>query len=202
VQPDLVYACTKHSAEHVCQSYAKNYGMDVVVCRFFNVYGPHQDIERASPPFTSYVARELLHGRPPNLFNRSDAKRDYVHVADVCALLLNIMRSASRFRADVFNVCSGVGHSVPELYDIFQTISGSALEAVYDDPTSFWDRYAALFEGPYPLARERIAEEVRKHSVGSPEKARVTFQWEPAIDIVSGIRSVYADAERRFLRGR
>jgi UDP-glucose 4-epimerase len=199
VQPDLTYACTKHAAEQICRSYATNYGMDVVVCRFFNVYGPHQDVARASPPFTSYVARELVHGRRPVLFNRSDSKRDYVHVADVTALLLRMMRSDSRFGADVFNVCSGVGHTVPELYDVFRTVSGKRIEAVYEDPATFWDRYEALFREPYPLSRERIAEEVRKHAVGSIEKVRATFQWQPAVDIRSGVRSVYADAERRLI---
>lgn len=198
VQPDLVYASTKLAAEQLCRGFAANYGMDVVVCRFFNVFGPHQDIQRTSPPFTSYVARELAHDRAPVLFNATDARRDYVHVDDVIALLAAMMRAEGRYAADVFNICTGQGHSVPELYRTFQHVSGKTIAAVYDDPGKFWDRYPALFAGPFPLSRERIVEEVYKNAVGSNEKARAAFGWAPQADIAAGLRSVYEDAERRF----
>ena len=199
IAPDLVYACTKQSAEALCRAYAVNYGLDVVVCRFFNVFGPHQDVLRASPPFTSYVARELAHDRSPVLFNdRNDVRRDYVHVADVVDLLLRIMRDRARFAADVFNVCSGLGHSVPELYRTFQLVSGKATSATYRDPAEFWDRYPVLFAGPHPLSRQRVIEEVFKSAIGSNAKVRATFGWEPALDLHAAVRSVYDDALRRF----
>jgi nucleoside-diphosphate-sugar epimerase len=199
VAPDLVYACTKHSAESLCRGYALNYGLDVVVCRFFNVYGPHQDVLRASPPFTSYVARELAHDRSPVLYNRrSDVRRDYVHVDDVIELLLRIMHHGQSHAAEVFNICSGFGHSVPELFEVFRRVSGKAIEATYRDPAEFWDRYPLLFAGSMPLSRERVVEEVYKSAIGANAKARTTFDWQPALDLTAGVRSVYGDALRRF----
>jgi nucleoside-diphosphate-sugar epimerase len=199
IVPDLVYACTKHSAEALCRGYALNYGLDVVICRFFNVFGPHQDVLRASPPLTSYVARELAHDRSPVLFNqRNDVRRDYVHVSDVVELLLRMMRDDGHHAADLFNVCSGVGHSVPELYRAFQAVSGKAIEATYRDPAEFWDRYPALFTGAFPLSRARVIEEVYKSAVGSNARARETFGWEPALDLAAAVGSVYADALHRF----
>jgi nucleoside-diphosphate-sugar epimerase len=199
VAPDLVYACTKHAAEALCRGYAFNYGLDVAVCRFFNVFGPHQDVLRASPPFTSYVARELVHDRSPVLFNRRpDVRRDYVHVSDVVELLLRMMRHPARHGAEVFNVCSGVGHSVPEIYDAFRLISGKAIEPDYRDPSEFWDRYPVLFSGGYPLSRERVIEEVYKSAIGTNAKARAAFGWEPTLDLAAAVRSVYEDAHRRF----
>lgn len=198
VEPDLVYASTKLAAEALCRGFARNTGMDVVVCRFFNVFGPHQDVHRTSPPFTSYVARELAHDRAPVLYNRTEAERDYVHVDDVIALLVAMMDAPGRFAADVFNVCTGVGYSVPALYRAFQEVSGKPIAAVYDDPAKFWDRYPALFEGAFPLSRERIAEEVHKHAVGDGAKARATFGWAPTRDMTAGLREVYEDTVRRF----
>jgi UDP-glucose 4-epimerase len=199
ISPDLVYACTKHSAEILCRGYALNYGLDVVVCRFFNVFGPHQDVLRASPPFTSYVARELAHDRSPVLYNRrQDVRRDYVHVADVVELLLRIMRHEQWHGADVFNVCSGTGYSVPELYETFRLVSGKSIEATYRDPAEFWDRYPQLFAEPLPLSRERVIEEVYKSAIGANAKARATFDWEPTLDLTAGIQSVYTDALNRF----
>jgi nucleoside-diphosphate-sugar epimerase len=199
VAPDLVYACTKQSAEVLCRAYAANYGLDIVVCRFFNVFGPHQDVLRVSPPVTSYVARELAHDRSPVLFNdRTDVLRDYVHVADVVELLMRVMRDEARHAGDVFNVCSGAGYSVPELYDAFRHVSGKAIEATFRDPSDFWSRYPALFEGPRPLSRQRVIEEVYKSAVGSNEKAAIAFGWRPERDLLAGVRSVYDDALRRF----
>jgi nucleoside-diphosphate-sugar epimerase len=199
IAPDLVYACTKQSAEVLCRAYAANYGLDVVVCRFFNVFGPHQDVLRVSPPFTSYVARELAHDRSPVLFNdRADVLRDYVHVADVVELLVRVMRDQANFAADVFNVCSGVGHSVPELYEAFRSVSGKAIDATFREPAEFWSRYPVLFDGPRPLSRQRVIEEVYKSAIGSNEKARSTFGWRPERDLLAGVHSVYADALHRF----
>lgn len=199
VAPDLVYACTKHAAEALCRGYAINYGLDVVVCRFFNVFGPHQDVLRASPPFTSYVARELAHDRSPVLYNRrTDVRRDYVHVDDVVDFLQRAMRHEVRHEADVYNVCSGTGHSVPELFEVFRQVSGKAIDATYRDPAEYWDRYPSLFAGPLPLSRRRVIEEVYKSAIGANAKARATFDWQPALDLDAGIQSVYTDALQRF----
>jgi nucleoside-diphosphate-sugar epimerase len=190
VAPDLVYAMTKHSAEQICRAYAADYGLDVVICRFFNVYGPHQDIHRVSPPFTSYVAKELVNGRRPNLFNQSSARRDYIHADDVAALLVAMMASTDRYAAEVFNVGTGTAHSVPELYELFRTISGTDIEPVYNDPTAYWDRYPRLFEG-LPLDRERVTKEVFKESLADISSSVSTFDWAPSVSIEDGIRSVY-----------
>lgn len=199
IAPDLVYACTKHSAEELCRGYSLNYGLDVVVCRFFNLFGPHQDVLRASPPFTSYLARELAHDRSPVLYNsRNDVRRDYVHVADVVELLLRIMRHDQWHGADVFNVCSGSGHSVPELFEIFRRVSGKTIEATYRDPAEFWDRYPSLFAGALPLSRERVIDEVYKSAIGTNAKARAMFDWQPTLDLNAGAQSVYTDALHRF----
>jgi nucleoside-diphosphate-sugar epimerase len=191
IAPNLVYALTKAAAERLCEGYAKNSGLDIIVCRFFNVYGPHQDAKRLSPPFTSYVARELVAGRRPKLYNRSDARRDYVHVSDLIALLQKMLESPSHYRAEVFNVGSGRGFSVPELYGELRAIAGKDIEPVYGDPGAFWDAYGELFAGPRPLARERVSEEVHKHAVADVAKAMREFGWRPQMDLRAGLESVY-----------
>ncbi len=199
IRPDLVYASTKAAAERLCDAFSINYNMDIAICRFFNVYGPHQDVTRTSPPFTSYVARELVMGRSPNLFNNSDARRDYVHSDDVVDLLSRVLHDEGRFAADRFNVCSGQGHSVPELYALFLEASGKQIEPTYNDPRSYWDQYPALFEQGMPLSRERITEEVFKNAIGNPVKSSQRFGWKARRNIREGIASVYEDAKRRLL---
>ena len=69
VTPNLVYSMTKDSAKKVCKAYSTNCGMDVTTVRFFNIYGPHHDFKRLSPPFASYLATTLAKGETPILFN-------------------------------------------------------------------------------------------------------------------------------------
>lgn len=191
LSPNLVYAMTKYAAEQVCRAYAVNYGMDVIICRFFNVYGPHQDFKRKTPPFTSYLARELVAGRQPILYNRSDAKRDYVHSTDVVRLLIKILKSQTRFDAETFNVASGEAYSVPEICSLMCEISGKSIDPIYRSPEMFWDDYEVLFQGAYPLSRDRIRKEVYKEACGDNTKTRKYLDWEPTIGIRQGMESVY-----------
>ena len=67
----------------LCKSYFENYGLETVILRYYNVYGPHQDYRRKSPPFVGYVLRELLAENRPILHSDGEQKRDYVYVDDV-----------------------------------------------------------------------------------------------------------------------
>ena len=60
--PYLIYSTSKKQAEMLCYSFFKTYGLNVIALRFFNVYGPHQDMKRKHPPFIGYIIKELLWG--------------------------------------------------------------------------------------------------------------------------------------------
>lgn len=195
VRPDLVYAMTKDSAERLCTSFAKTYEFDVVIARFFNVYGPHQDVRRKSPPFTSYIAKELACGRAPVLYNNTSARRDYVYSADVVSLLIKMAACQQKFRGEIFNISSGKGYSVPEIVALMSEISGRSLPAIYRDPQTIWDAYSELFSGKFPLDRRRIQKEVHKESIGDSTKAAKAFRWRSETGIREGLESVYRFAE-------
>ena len=194
IAPNLVYACTKKASEDLCSAYAANYGMDIVVARLFNVYGPHQDFRRQSPPFTSYVARELAAQRTPTLYNDSQVKRDYVFAADVVSALMTMGLAPGRYAAEILNVGSGAGHSVPELYALFQKTAGTSIAAAYRKPESLWDAYEELYLPPFPLSRERVKKEVYKHAIADVRKIRREFGWTPATSIEQGVAAVFAYA--------
>jgi UDP-glucose 4-epimerase len=202
VAPNLIYSTTKRAAELVFAAHAINYGMDVIIARFFNVYGPHQDILRKSPPFTSYLAREIALDRKPVLFNQSPALRDYVHSDDLLDGITRMIDSAQTFHGETFNLCSGAGYSVPQLIEIFEDIAGKKIAPEWRDPTKYWDSYPALFNGTYSLSRKRIEKEVFKHSIGNPAKTAAAFGWAAHTTMKDGLKTVlaYANAARsRFV---
>jgi nucleoside-diphosphate-sugar epimerase len=191
VCPDLIYSMSKWQAEQICSAYEKNYDLNIGICRFFNVYGPHQDFKRASPPFTSYLARELAADRVPTLFNKTSVKRDYIHVDDVISLLIKMIEYKDSMRANIYNICTGNGYSVPEIYEKFLQISGKKIQPKYADPAKFWESYKTLTESQFPLNKSRVEKEVYKESIGSNAKASADFSWAPQIALTEGLRSVY-----------
>ena len=88
VSPSLIYPNSKLQSEMLCKSYVETYGLDVVILRFFNVYGPHQDLKRKHPPLIGYVIRELFYDRTPVLHSNGFQERDYVYTQDVAARML------------------------------------------------------------------------------------------------------------------
>ena len=128
VKPNLVYATTKYCAEQVCRAYAQNYGMDIVICRFFNVFGPHQDFKRKYPPFTSFLIREALAGRKPTIYNTEDCKRDYIYVYDLMQYLYRMGMSEKHYSADIFNLATGKAYSAIEIAETIYKALGKPLD--------------------------------------------------------------------------
>ncbi len=190
VAPNLIYATTKLCAEHICRSYAQNYGMDIAVCRFFNVFGPHQDYLRPQPPFTSYLIREISAGRRPLVYNTSDVKRDYIYADDLIFFLEAVMRHSGKMCAEIYNLCSGQGYSALEILETIYKTMGK--EPVFDrgDPGKYWDKYPVLFSGVHNLSNKRIEKEVFKDCIGSNAKISALTGLRCTVDLVEGLRHI------------
>lgn len=189
VSPDLVYSMTKFAAEKLCESYSKNYGLDIIIVRFFNIYGTHQDIHRKMPPFTSYLAKELKNNKAPIIYNNSNSSRDYVNSKDIIILLEKMIISTKKYKSDIFNACSEKSYNVNEIYNIFKEIYSSNIDYIQGDPISFWDKFEDLFIG-LSLNKERIKKEVLKNVIGSGENTYREFNWKPDISIFDGIKDI------------
>ena len=190
INPNLTYSLTKYNAEKVCVSYSLNYGMDIIICRFFNIYGEHADIHRKMPPFISYIAKEFFYNRRPVLFNNSNAKRDYIYIEDLNKILIKMVNSKKKFKAKIFNICSGKGYSVPDLYSKFLKISGKNLKPIYKNPMKYWDNFPKLFKYK-PLSKTRIKKEVYKNSIGDNSLIVKEFKFKASTNIDEGIRKIY-----------
>ncbi len=186
VSPYLVYSISKRQCELICLGYYKTYGLEVSIIRFFNVYGPHQDFRRTSPPFTSYVIRELLQGRQPVLHSNGDQKRDYVYVDDLNRLNMICMEHPAAV-GQIFNAASGVNYSVKEIYKMIGDALESDIQPLYRPAGKFWDKYPALFEGNYPLPERLIEKEVNKYTLGDSSKALKLIGWKAEVSMLEGM---------------
>jgi nucleoside-diphosphate-sugar epimerase len=100
------YAASKLAGEHYCRVYGRAYGLETVVLRYFNVFGPRQD------PASQYAAviprfiTALLAGTPPTIYGDGTQSRDFCYIDNVVEANL---RAADAVEASghVFNVACG-----------------------------------------------------------------------------------------------
>ena len=85
--PLSLYAATKKSGEMMAHSYASLYGLPVTGLRFFTVYGPFGRPDMAVFRFT----RAILEGRPIDLYNQGNHRRDFTYVDDAVHAVIALL---------------------------------------------------------------------------------------------------------------
>ena len=115
LKPNSPYAASKASAELICHSYQKTYGMDIRVTRCSNNYGPYQYPEKIIPLFITNLIDDLaipLYGNGKNV-------RDWLHVDDHCAAIYKVLQIGRS--GEVYNIGGGTELTNEEL--TFQILS-------------------------------------------------------------------------------
>jgi dTDP-glucose 4,6-dehydratase len=87
LSPNSPYAASKTAAEHFVRAAARTFGLDVLITRTSNNYGPYQFPEKLLPLAIS----NALEDRPIPVYGDGLQVRDWVHVADNCRALLAVL---------------------------------------------------------------------------------------------------------------
>lgn len=112
VRPLSPYGASKAAAEAYVHALGQDSGMRTVILRYANVYGPGQDPDGEAGVVAIFAAR-MLAGEAVTVFGDGEQQRDFVHVADVVDANL---RALTRSEDGVYNIGTGVGTSVKELF--------------------------------------------------------------------------------------
>ena len=113
------YALTKKMAEAACNFYAENMGVPVTILRPFNVYGVGQSDQFLIPSLIKQITTQYeIHVKD------IVPKRDYVYIEDLTSAIAKAINYQTSF--DIFNIGSGVSHSVKDLIDIIQHTAGTS----------------------------------------------------------------------------
>jgi dTDP-glucose 4,6-dehydratase len=131
IHPNNPYAATKAAADHLALSYARSFGMDVVVTRSSNNYGPRQYPEK----FIPLLVTNALDGKNLPIYGDGGQIRDWLHVYDNVE---GVMAVLDRGRAgEVYNLG---GEAERKNIDVAAAIlrlvqdTGSQFEYVTDRP--------------------------------------------------------------------
>jgi UDP-glucose 4-epimerase len=116
--PESPYGIGKLAAEHYLAYYGRVHGIETVVLRYGNVYGPRQD-PHGEAGVVAIFCQRLLSGEPLTVYGTGDQTRDYVYVADVAAANLaaatHALPPVGPLPARAFNVGTGMETSVLRL---------------------------------------------------------------------------------------
>jgi UDP-glucose 4-epimerase len=165
INPLCPYGASKHTIEHYLYMYKVNYGLNYVVLRYSNVYGPRQS-PLGEAGVVAIFTNQMLTGKPIVINGDGEQLRDYVYVGD-CARA-NVIALASEATDTIYNLGTGKGTSVNEIFRLLRNATGYRGDGVH---------------GPAKLGETR-------HIYLDVQKARQGLGWQPTVDLEEGLRRV------------
>ncbi len=164
-KPLSPYASSKLTAEDYVQKYNRNFGLETVCLRYFNVYGPRQIYSDYSGVITRFINR-LTNGLPLVIFGDGEQTRDFVYVTDVAEANILALKHAKAI-GEIFNIGTGVGTTINRLASMLLELAGkNSLETVHSEPR----------EGDI------------RHSVADISKAKEKLGYCPKVSLKDGLK--------------
>jgi nucleoside-diphosphate-sugar epimerase len=103
-KPISPYGASKLAVEDYLHAYHDSYGLEPVILRYFNVFGPRQRLNDYSGVITIFI-NKLLGKESPTIFGDGEQTRNFVHISDVVQANMLAMES-DKAVGEMFNVAS------------------------------------------------------------------------------------------------
>jgi len=172
INPEAPYGMSKWMAEKYLNLYQKIYGLDYVILRYGNVYGPRQDPLGEAGVVAIFI-NAMWKGIQPTIFGDGEQVRDFVYVDDVVeANLLALEKGEGK----IFNIGTGNAISVNSLFKKLKEILKFDKDPIY--------------------AQERKGEIKRIYL--DCKKAKRLLGWQAKTDLTQGLRKTIKFFKRDF----
>jgi nucleoside-diphosphate-sugar epimerase len=158
-RPLSPYGITKLACEHLGTAYAREFGLDLVVLRYFNAFGPRQ---RPDMAFTRIV-NALAAGSSFEVYGDGDQSRGWTYVGDIVA---GTMLAAER-GTGTYNVGGAIEASLNQTIGLLERISGRTLDVTH---------------------RPAVAGDQRRTSADTT-RIRRELGWKPSTSLEDGLRA-------------
>ncbi len=174
-RPLSPYAAHKLLGESYLPFFQAEHGLEYVVLRYANVYGPRQVVQAEAGVVAIFCDR-LLAGKTCTVYRHQDMPRgmirDYVYVGDVVRANLAALE---RGTGGIFNIGTGVPTSTLDLYQSLAAALGVDAEPAFGPPR------------PGDLRRSLL----------DISRAQRELGWEPRVDLAQGARLTIAWAKQK-----
>ncbi len=161
-RPISPYGVSKLAIEKYLHFYKEVYGLNYVVLRYANIYGPRQNPHGEAGVVAIFTSK-MLKGEQPVINGDGFQTRDYTYVGDVVRaniLVLNYEKS------DIFNIGTGLETDVNTLFHKLRSLIGANFEE---------------FHGPPKPGEQR-------RSVISYNKIYKALNWKSEVSLDEGLR--------------
>ena len=163
LNPNCSYGIVKLAVEKYLMMYQRLYDFEPVILRVSNPYGPWQSKVGIHGLIGTLLSKAISNERV-EIWGDGEVVRDYIHIKDVIEACINVMGSKS---TGIFNIGSGVGHSVNEVLKMVEEVTQSKLDVKYSKRRDF---------------------DVKK-VVLDISNAKKVLNWAPKIAIEDGIKT-------------
>jgi UDP-glucose 4-epimerase len=170
--PISPYAVAKLAGEHYMGAFTRVYGLETVVLRYFNVFGPYQDPASHYSGVLAIFCRKMLAGEQPTIYGDGEQSRDFTYIENVVnANLLAAAAPAEKVAGRMMNLATGCRITLNETFEILRELTG-----YNGDPVYVPERAGDIRDS---LADIRLAEELLgyKPTVDFREGLRRTVEW-------------------------
>ena len=162
--PVSVYGATKLAQEHVLQAWAKSYGVETVILRLQNVYGPGQSLINPYTGIMSLFCRMAMGGKSIPLYEDGEVRRDFILIDDVASAIVAGAVSPT-VQGEPMDIGSGE----------FQTI-GTAAKLI-----------AKHYNAPEPHVTGQYRQGDVRHAWADISAAKDVLGWTPQYNLAQGI---------------
>ena len=112
------YAMYKFLGEEVCKLYKESYNVNVEIARFYNVYGPGENIDEIYGNVIGIWISKIMKGEPLPIVGDGEQKRDFIHVHDIVDALKKIAFS-DLHHEDAWELGTGISYSINNVFQLF-----------------------------------------------------------------------------------
>ena len=172
-EPECSYGITKLAVEKYLALFNHLHGLDYIVLRPSNPYGSRQNPEGIQGVISVFLGR-IAQGKSLEIWGDGRVIRDYIFIDD---LIDGIYKAASvNAFSRVFNLGSGIGHSLNEILDVIRRVTGRQFKVTYKAKRSF----------DIPSIYLNI------------DKARQELSWAPMVSLETGIEKTWGFIEKLY----
>ena len=116
------YSMSKWMGEQVCKLYYQLYGLDSIVLRYFNVYGPREPLKGRYAPVVGLFKRQEREEEPITLVGNGLQRRDFTYIDDIVDLNICAIK-AEEINHGVYNAGTGKNYSILEIAHMIKSNS-------------------------------------------------------------------------------
>lgn len=163
VEPASPHAISKITIEHFLRYFCNLHSVSYTIMRISNPYGSDQKSKSGFgivPTFIDCIHKQVK----PVIFNEGKTVRDFIYIDDLIDIMSMLLEKDNAY--NLYNIGSGTGTSINDLWNIIKEFTGSTMVPVYKSKRSIDREYVVL----------------------DVSRIKSEFGWSAGTDIKSGIK--------------